>query len=79
MIVWVKMEAGSVIGLALKNFSVGISLPRATPAWSGTMHSTSSTPRARHQARAASMVSTPRSAATGESGSIGVDIVMTAP
>jgi hypothetical protein len=31
-IVCVNMEAGSVIGLPPKNLSIGISLPRATPA-----------------------------------------------
>jgi hypothetical protein len=54
------MEAGSVIGLPPKNFPVGMSLPRATPAWSGMMHSMSSMPRARHQERAAASSGAPR-------------------
>lgn len=43
-----------------KNFDTGISLPRATPDWSGTMHSMSEVLRARIHARASSTLVTPR-------------------
>src|SRR5690348_9235255 len=43
------------------NFFVGIILPRATPAWSGVMHSMSSMPRHSSQPRASFQLRTPRS------------------
>ena len=42
------------------NFLVGIILPRATPAWSGVMHSMSSMPRHSSQAPASFQFFTPR-------------------
>ncbi len=42
------------------NFFDGIILPRATPAWSGVMHSMSSIPRQSSQAVASFQLRTPR-------------------
>ena len=52
--VWEKIDVGIRMVGERANFSVGMSLPRATPAWSGTMHSTSWIPRFFSQAIASS-------------------------
>src|SRR5690349_16496049 len=52
---------GSASEVLEVNFFDGIILPRATPAWSGVMHSMSSMPRHSSQALASFQFFTPRS------------------
>ena len=60
VMVWVKIEPGIAMDGPARNFCTGIILPRATPAWSGTIHSMSSMSRAEIHASASSNDATPR-------------------